>query len=238
MVGAQTAPPLSDATREARAQLAALGARYHRAGWLFGTSGNLSARVATATGERIVVTASGRDKGHLGLEDFVELDLGGALIAAGDGRLRADPVAQPDGARCRPSAETSIHLALYRTRPTANVALHVHTVASTLALPDADAPPAALRIPHLTFSGLELIKGWDLWDEGAVAHLPVFPNWPEVPRIAADVEAFYRAHPDARVPALLVAAHGITAWGPDAFSANRHLEVAEFLCQVALARNR
>lgn len=238
MAGTQTLAPLSDATRGARAQLVALGARYHRAGWLFGTSGNLSARVATAAGERIVVTASGRDKGHLGLEDFVELDPGGAVLAAGDGRLRADPVAQPDAARCRPSAETSIHLALYRTRPAANVVLHVHTVASTLASPDFDAPLATLQIPQLTFSGLELIKGWDLWEEGAVAHLPVFPNWPEVPRIAADVEAFYRAHPDTRVPALLIAAHGITAWGADASCANRHLEVTEFLCQVALARRR
>lgn len=228
-------PPLSDATLEARTQLVALGARYHRAGWLLGTSGNLSARVATPSGERVVVTASGRDKGHLGREDFVELDLDGVLVAAGDGRLRADPIATPEPGRCRPSAEASIHLALYRTRPAARVALHVHTVASTLAAAD-DAFPDAPATPRLTFGGLELIKGWDVWDEGAVAHLPVFPNWSQVPRIAADIEAFYRTHPDERVPALLIAAHGITAWGPDAFSANRHLEVAEFLCRVALAR--
>lgn len=229
-------PPLSDTTRAIRAQLVALGARYHRAGWLLGTSGNLSGRVATASGERVVVTASGRDKGHLGLEDFVELDLDGALVAAGDGRLRADPVAPSGPERCRPSAEASIHLALYRTRSTARVALHVHTVASTLAVAD-DAFPGPAT-PRLTFTGLELVKGWDLWEEGAVAHLPVFPNRPEVPAIAAEIEAFYRARPDERVPALLIASHGITAWGGDAFSANRHLEVTEFLCQVALARRR
>lgn len=222
--------PLSPSTLEARTRLAALGARYHRAGWLMGTSGNLSARVVSDDpgaphDDRIVVSASGRDKGELGPEDFVELDLHGELLAAGESH----------GRRARPSAEASIHLALYRTRPKARVALHVHTVASTLALPDGDLDGAP-GLQHLRFTGLELIKGWDLWEEGAVADLPYFPNWPHVPDIARDVELYYQRHPDDRVPALLIAHHGITAWGADFFAANRHLEVTEFLCQVALAR--
>jgi len=246
-------PSLTPGTLAARHQLIALGARYHRAGWLFGTSGNLSARVTTeldaanaAEGdtatERIVVTASGRDKGHLGPEDFVELDLAGELLAAGHD-VSSDPIRGPSAAsgsaRCRPSAESTIHLAIYRTRPDTRVALHVHTVASTLTTPDGSFPASDSHapVPRRTFKGLELIKGWDLWDEHAVAHLPIFPNWPEVPRIARDIEAFYRANSNEPVPALLITSHGITAWGKDAFSANRHLEVAEFLCQVALARS-
>lgn len=232
-------PQLSPNTLEARTRLAALGARYHRAGWLMGTSGNLSARVVSEDvgDDRIVVSASGRDKGELGPEDFVELDLRGELLAAGD---------PGHGRRARPSAEASIHLALYRTRPTARVALHVHTVASTLALPDGEiaASPRShspdehvfTGVQRLRFTGLELIKGWDLWEEGAIADLPYFRNWPHVPDIARDVERFYHHHPDDRVPALLIAHHGITAWGADFFSANRHLEVTEFLCQVSLAR--
>jgi len=236
---------LSPDTLAARQQLMALGARYHRAGWLFGTSGNLSARVATTGDERIVVTASGRDKGHLGPEDFVELDLAGELLAAGEDvssdpiRAAISPDAAPVGrARCRPSAEATIHLAIYRTRPDTRVALHVHTVASTLCQPDGafDSASEEAAVPRRTFTGLELIKGWDLWDEHDIAHLPIFPNWPSVPQIARDIEVFYRAHGDERVPALLITSHGITAWGKDAFSANRHLEVTEFLCQVALAR--
>jgi len=237
-------PHLTPQTLEARTRLAALGARYHRAGWLMGTSGNLSARVIADDhgDDRVVVSASGKDKGELGPEDFVELDLRGEVLAAGD---------SGHGARARPSAEASIHLALYRTRPKARVALHVHTVASTLASPDPDAPlprplhadlaathPTSHGVQHLRFTGLELIKGWDLWDEGALADLPYFPNWPHVPDIAHDVERYYQHHADARVPALLIAHHGITAWGADFFSANRHLEVTEFLCQVALSRRR
>jgi ribulose-5-phosphate 4-epimerase/fuculose-1-phosphate aldolase len=67
--------PLSSESLSAREQLVEFGARYHRMGWLFGTSGNLSARFGE--GDRLVVTASGRDKGHLRIEDFVEVDLAG-----------------------------------------------------------------------------------------------------------------------------------------------------------------
>lgn len=218
------AGPLSAETLPLRRALAGLGARYHRQGWLFGTSGNLSARL----GDRIVLSASGRDKGALGDDDFVEVGLDGALLGANGGK---------------PSAETSIHLALYETRPEAAVVLHVHTVASTLAEPDVTrglGPGGAegIDVPRLRFTGLELIKGWGLWDEHAVADLPVFANHASVPRIASEIAAFYRHHPTEPVPALLIAAHGITTWGADPFSANRHLEVAEFLCQVALARRR
>ena len=213
--------PLSDETLPLRRALAGLGARYHRQGWLFGTSGNLSARL----GDRVVLSASGRDKGALGDDDFVEVDLDGTLLGTSGGK---------------PSAETSIHLALYETRPEAAVVLHVHTVASTLAEPDSarGCAPTDHEVPRLRFTGLELIKGWGLWDEDAVADLLVFPNHGSVPKIASEIAAFYRHHPDEKVPALLIAAHGITAWGVDAFSANRHLEVTEFLCQVALARRR
>lgn len=221
-MSAGLSPGLSSATADARDRLVALGARYHRAGWLYGTSGNLSMRV----GERVVVTASGRDKGVLGREDFVEVALDGTLLAAGAPR-------DPNASAARPSAETSIHLALYRTHPSARCALHVHTVASTLCAPDATTlgdPP----VPCRSFSGLELIKGWDLWDPEVVAALPIFPNWPDVAAIARDIEQFY-ARVATPVPALLIRSHGITAWGDDDFAAHRHLEVTEFLCQIALA---
>lgn len=211
-----TTASLSAETEAARHELCELGARYHRQGWLMGTSGNLAARV----GDLVVVTASGRDKGRLTPRDFVEVTLAGELVGTAGGR---------------PSAETSIHLAILSTRPGAQVSLHVHTVSSTLAVADVRpaAPPDTAR---LRFFGLELIKGYDLWDEGAVADLPVFPNHASVPAIAADIERFYRAFPAEQVPSLLIASHGITAWGATAFEANRHLEVTEFLCQVALAR--
>jgi len=207
--------PLSDATLAARRELVALGQRYFKLGWLFGTVGNLSARV----GDRVVITASGRHKGDLVDGDFVEVDLAGALSAAGF-----------EGGRA--SAEAAIHLAVYRTHLEATHCLHVHTVASTLIAGDAERH----GVPIVTLAGLEMLKAWDLWDEDVVAALPVFPNHADVARIGAEVEAYFGARPLPPVPALIVRGHGITAWGRGAFAANRHVEATEFLCQVARAR--
>jgi methylthioribulose-1-phosphate dehydratase len=213
---------LDDDTLELREQLADLGRRYHTAGWLMGTSGNLSARLRGSGGasddDRVVVTASGRHKGRLGTEDFVVVDLAGRLLAA--------------GRDARPSAETSLHLAIYRHTPDAGLALHVHTVASTLVAPDG--PGGDVAIGHAHFRGFEMIKGFNLWEEDATAALPIFANRPHVPDIAAAVERYY-ATPRG-VPAFVIRGHGLTAWGADGFTADRHLEVAEFLCRIAVAR--
>ncbi|MCA9517764.1 MAG: methylthioribulose 1-phosphate dehydratase [Myxococcales bacterium] len=216
-------PGLDAATRELRRGLMRLGQRYDARGWLFGTCGNLSGR----DGDRITITASGRHKGELGEDDFVTVDLGGALVAG------------PPGGR--PSAETSIHLALYEAVATARVIVHVHTVASSLvrgeAPVDAALQHAAGVVGELRFEGLEMVKGWDLWSPEARPVMPVFENHADVPAIARDVGRYYAAAPR-EVPALLIAGHGLTAWGASLFEANRHLEVAEFLCQVALANAR
>ncbi|MCC6621124.1 MAG: methylthioribulose 1-phosphate dehydratase [Deltaproteobacteria bacterium] len=212
--------PLSDATLAARRALIALGRRYFGLGWLFATVGNLSARV----GDRVVITASGRHKGDLVDADFVEVDLAGRLVGAGF-----------EGGRA--SAEAAIHLAVYRAHPDAGFCLHVHTVASTLVAGGRrDLGELRAGVPVVVLSGLEMLKAWDLWDEDVVAALPVFDNHADVARIAAEVAAYFAHRPRPPVPALIVRGHGITAWGPDAFSANRHLEATEFLCQVVGAR--
>ena len=200
--------PLSDASLGARVELAALAARYHAAGWMLGTSGNLSARVAD---DRFVVTASGCDKGRLTPEDFVEVDLDGAVVGAGPGR--------------RPSAETSIHLAVYGPCPEVNAVLHVHTPDSSL-LNQGSTNPS-----FLDFTGFEMVKGWGLWAPDAVAQLALFDNHADVPRIADDVRAWLATQPT--VPALVIERHGITAWGEALKAAHRHVEVTEFLCRVA-----
>ena len=199
--------PLSDASLEARLGLAALAERYHGAGWMLGTSGNLSCRFAH---DRVVVTASGCDKGKLTEEDFVEVDLNGELAGTGPER--------------RPSAETSIHLAVYRSSPEVAAVLHVHTVDSTLVERGEENPTL------LECAGLEMVKGWGIWDEGASAVLPVFRNHAQVPRIAEDVARWLETAQS--VPALIIEGHGLTAWGPDLESAHRHVEITEFLCRV------
>lgn len=219
--------PLPETTRAARAQLIALGARYDRLGWVLATSGNLSARVSVDGVDAFVVTASGCHKGMLGVEDFVLCDVAaGTTLAASAG--------------ARPSAEAVIHRALYAAHPEARVAVHVHTPAAALATPTHAAAQGSEALGHLVFEDLEMIKAWGFWEAGARVALPVFENHADVGRIAASLERWFAAPkgPDgaALAPGILIRAHGVTAWGADAAAANRHLEAAEFLLQVALAR--
>lgn len=192
---------------------------FYRRGWMAGTSGNLSLRTS-AVGDplRMAITASGADKGSLTPQDILSCDEDYDTVAW-NGR--------------RPSAETSIHRAIYRCLPEVRCVLHVHTVVSTclsLTVCAGDHPE------FLRFAGYEMVKGLGLWDPGAVAVVPVFPNWPRVPTIAQDVERYLQTRPD--VPGFLIRGHGLTAWGDDMPSARKHLEVLEFLCACAWENRR
>jgi methylthioribulose-1-phosphate dehydratase len=217
-----TPPPLPGDTLEAREALIRLGRRYDGFGWVLGTGGNLSARTARG----FVVTASGRHKGMLEADDFVELSGDGATLSCG-------PLA-------RPSAEASIHRAIYAAHPEARFALHVHTPVAAVAIPNA--PPAGSATVGLCrFEDLEMVKAWGCMGFRAVATMPVFENHADVEAIAADIAAWFRGRQDAPgggfdAPALLIRTHGVTAWGADAFEANRNLETAEFLLRAIAAR--
>lgn len=219
MGGSEDVRGLDDASLGAREALVNLASRYHASGWMLGTSGNLSARYEGREGAAFTITASGLDKGLLSVDDFVEMSLSGQLIGAGPSR--------------RPSAETSIHDAVYRTCVDARVVLHVHTVASTEVARRRE-DTAAIRL-----TDLEMLKGWGYWEPGAQADLPVFANHAEVPQIASDLESWLRepepsdAH---KAPAMLISGHGLTAWGASFTEAHRHLEITEFLCRVCLSR--
>src|ERR1700679_3907058 len=83
-------------------------------GWVPATSGNFSVRDRES--RRILVTASGLDKGTLTREGLLEVDAEGRVVSGAG----------------RPSAETGLHLVLYKARPEAGAILHVHTVWNTL----------------------------------------------------------------------------------------------------------
>ena len=184
-----------------------LGRQAHHRGWVLGTSGNFSAVVSWQP-LRLAITASGVDKGRLGPAQVLEID--------GEGRSI--------GGNGRPSAETSLHLAVVRARGAGSV-LHTHSPWSTL-LSDVHAGAGGMAI-----EGYEMLKGLD----GVTSHehrewLPIVENTQDWAAGAAEVEALLRQRPDAH--GLLIRRHGLYTWGRDFDEAVRHLEVLEFLLEV------
>ena len=211
-------PPAHDWTESARARvdgLIAISTEFYQRGWMWGTSGNLSVKLSDSP-KRIAVTASGWSKGALTYDGI-------AIEPAAD----RDALRFLDGSPVpKPSAETCIHHAIYDAVPSAGAVLHVHTVAGTLLSMEGFSPAEG---GTLEIDGLEMLKGWGL-KPGQRAHVPIIPNWHELPRIAAAVQE--RTAAGANVPAVLVHGHGLTAWGKDLEQAKNHVEIGEFVFQV------
>lgn len=93
-------------------ELAATAHAAALAGLVVGTAGNLSARL----GDRVLVSASGARFDALSPAEFSE-------VSVRDGQILAGTL--------RPSSETGLHLAVYRSRPEAAAILHTHAPWST-----------------------------------------------------------------------------------------------------------
>jgi len=182
------------------------------AGWTPATSSNFSMRIDA---EHAAITISGRDKGKLGREDIMLIDMQGKAV----------------GTDARPSAETELHTQIYRRLPQMNVVLHTHSRTQSV----------ASRL--FAKEGVVLLEGWELQKAiaGETTHdaalaIPVFPNTQHMPELVAQVDAWL----DSGKPlhAYLINGHGIYTWGRDMAETRRHLEALEFLlgCELDLRR--
>src|SRR4030095_4577030 len=124
------------AVSQSCADLAEAGREFYRRGWVLGTSGNFSKLLAPDP-MRIRITASGLEKGQLDGTSFLELDEQ-AEIVHGSGK---------------PSAETEIHLTIYRALRNVGSVLHTHSVWGTI-LSDVFFDRGAIEI-----EGYEMLKG-------------------------------------------------------------------------------
>jgi methylthioribulose-1-phosphate dehydratase len=197
--------PFSMSPRDPRDLLADAARLFYGRGWMMGTAGNLSLRQPDGS---FWITASGKLKGRLQREDFLRVAAGGEVLERG----------RPED---RPSAETSLHDAIYRLFPEAGACFHIHSIPGNVAARLAEG--GALRLPPL-----EMIKGFGIGDEEPAVELAVFPNHAHVPRIAGEMAARFAAAPP-RVPGFLIRDHGLTAWGRDADAALNHVELFEYL---------
>ncbi|MFD6452586.1 S-methyl-5-thioribose-1-phosphate isomerase [Nocardia sp. NPDC060220] len=222
-------------TEQGRA-IAGTARQLYGRGWMPGTAGNISVRIeapaspsgpvtagaaldSLGTWPALLITASGLSKGELSADDCVLVGISDTTAHSGQSR--------------KPSAETSIHTAVYRTRP-AGAVVHVHSPFAT-ALATTAARPGETVTP-LRISGFELLKGFGLADPSTVV-VPVFANWPDVARIGADIELHLRENPSAP-PILFITGHGITTWGDTLAQARDRAECLEALCELIARTGR
>lgn len=203
--GAAPDPALAAEFRAAAADLIAAGGFIHDRGWVPATSGNFSVRLSDGS---VAITASGRHKGELRPADILRVDGGGTPLSPG-----------------RPSAETPLHLALYRRDPAIGAVLHPHSPGATLI--------SRLVDGHLVLEGYELLKAL----EGIATHaarvvVPIFPNDQDIPRLAARVEAYMDDHGTGF--AYILAGHGFYTWGATVADALRHVEALEHLFDLEM----
>ncbi len=194
-------------TREA---LATIAQDFHSRGWMAGTAGNLSARSNEDKG-CFWITSSGLPKGNLDVDDLI-------LVRSSDGEVQ-----QRLRENARPSAETSIHQAIYSLFPSAQACFHVHTVDACLATAQVDHHAAEMRLPPL-----EMIKGLDIWEEEPQVNLALFDNVFDVPLIAHEIRERFTHNPP-RLPALMIRNHGVTVWGNSLQQAYNRVEIIEFI---------
>ncbi|MGW3664575.1 methylthioribulose 1-phosphate dehydratase [Streptomyces sp. NPDC005141] len=155
---------------------------------------------------RLAVTASGHDKGELTPADVVLVDGEGAPVGAG-----------------RPSAEAELHARVAALTGSGAV-VHVHTVASVA---------MGYRQPGgIVFKDLEMLKGVGQPAHDVEVTLPVIRNSQDMKVLGDRLEAAR----DPRMPAVVVAGHGLYAWGADPRQARHHTEVVEWLLELELTQ--
>lgn len=185
------------------------GALFHRRGWVPATGGNFSARLSS---DQMLITASGVHKGELKRADFLVADMDGRPLEAGR----------------KASYETGLHTQLYRHDPSIGAVLHVHSIANTV---------LSRRQDRIVLTGYELLKLLPgAPDPAARIEIPVFGNDQDIARLSARVDAHMKE--EMKVPAYLIAGHGLYAWGDNVAQARYRVEALEFMLDCELWSGR
>ncbi len=202
---------------DAARSLIEAGRRLDARGYCPATSGNYSLRLDAA---RLLVTASGRHKGHLGADDFVIVDY--------DGQARPGPA----GAG-RPSAETPLHALMFRLDAGIGAVIHTHSVPCTVL------GMLLAGAPSLDLAGYEMLKALPgVADHRAPVAIPIFENSQDVRALAAEVEQRWQRCQPAPFPGYVLRGHGLYAWGRDLEAALRAAEGLEFVLACELEKRK
>ena len=187
------------------------GRQFYDRRWMWGTSGNLSLRLASDP-LSISITPSSLNKGHLATSDLLTIQDGKPIPRHPKGWV--------------PSSETLIHQAVYRAAPGAGAVFHVHPVFSTL-ISNFYGHPKEKRM--LKVEWFEMMKGLGVGEEES-SEVAILPNWQDVSLIARDVTEYLK-NSTKSLPVVLIYNHGLTGWGTTPDQARNHLEIMEYVCQ-------
>ncbi len=191
--------------------LAKLIREINQQGWSPATSTNYSLRHATQT-ELCYVSRSGVDKSRFEASDFLLLGLDGRLQSGFEDKT--------------PSAETDIHLMLYR-QTNAGCILHTHSIADTL-LSRYYYPQGELRL-----EAYELLKGiGKISTHDTQCLVPIFANTQNIAALSEQMAEYLANNPSCY--GMLIERHGFYTWGATLQDAKRHLEVFQFLFECEL----
>jgi methylthioribulose-1-phosphate dehydratase len=194
-----------------RQTIIAAASHFYQLGWMMGTGGNLSVRIPDGS---FWITGSGRNKGELTSTDFVRMALDGTIVEQ----------PHPD---IRPSAETSIHQAIYSLFPEAQACYHVHSIEANLVSRFTDGD-------NIPLPPLEMLKILGIWEENPQVTMPIFTNYLDVPQIARDICDRFQITPPS-VNVLLIRDHGITVWASSPREASNFVETVEYIFRYMVA---
>ena len=195
--------------QELREQLTKTIADLHGRRWCEGTGGNFSV-VVQRDPLHLLMAPSGVNKGQVEPAQLVIVD-------------EQQKVIQGQG---RASAETTLHVEIITTLQCRAV-LHTHSVESTV-LSDHCAKQATIRL-----EGWEMLKGL----KGIATHdtsidIPIVSNNQNMRELSQSIRPYLNTN----VPGILVAGHGLYAWGDSLAEAQRHVEILEFLFSTVLQK--
>jgi methylthioribulose-1-phosphate dehydratase len=197
-------------TADPRLELINTARHFYQQGWMVGTAGNLSARLPDGS---FWITASGRSKGELSLSDFV--------------CIHPDGNVEQSSTDVKPSAETSIHQALYSLFPEIQACYHIHSVEANLV--SRFVPGDSLALPPL-----EMLKGLGVCEENPYYMISIFANHLQVSQIAVEIQQRFTVI-SPQIPALLIRDHGVTVWANSLIAARNYVELIEYIFRYMVA---
>lgn len=190
----------------AAAAIVEAGRFFDGKGWAPAGSGNYSMRLEDGG---IAITVSGTHKGRITVADVMRVDARGQSL---DGRT--------------PSAETLLHILVYRLFRRVQCVLHSHSVPSV-------ALTRLLRHEQaMALTGYELLKAFRGIDtHHTTLAVPIFDNSQNMETLGNQVE---RTLLQGSAPLFLIRDHGLYGWGDDMEEAMRVVEAGETLLAIEL----